>query len=509
MMDKLTSSSKAKHTATELQNGNAAINRESADISMQNQSTEQFQENLPLVKPTVQPMIRFKLQSSYRTRYGVWLSIVLLFAASLAAVIWRGGAVEWLLLVVTSLLIVGSGLLPLIASTKISYNRTISTALSENGEMMLESSLHRFFRIPGIWYVVHEQYENLSQVNKEPLSYRTSFTPFFHRTMQLQYSLKHTERGKYESLPTEIIVGDWLGLTSIAVYKHLEQSFAVLPQLQSPSEESYVSHYAVNHWRGARSNNDANDVSLIEATDNSSSSLLKNDGQRTDYSSQLNHVLSEQTRPYIEGDSYRRLDVRAAARGRGLQTKLGEEAEYEPKHCIIIDQYALPYQDSIRNQLFEAMILWAVAEIHEQGKRQPLIIITDDWTFEYTSDAQSYELRCLLALAKADVELRMKDRLSHLSVLLPANGHITVFTGDWREQDSWSSLSELAWAKGSTLNIQFATSNRVMTYAMREQHKKLEQSGIKLIWRYSAPFGSELVNVIEGSERYATSPIRA
>src|SRR5690606_12127290 len=118
---------------------------------------------------------------------------------------------------------------------------------------------------------------------------------------------------------------------------------------------------------------------------------------------------------------------------RGWHTKLQDAELHTPKHCFILDQYALPYQDDLRNQLFESMVQWSIADILELGQQHPVFVITDDWSFEYASDQHSYELRCLLALAKADVQQHMRERLQQLAVLIPEQSHITLYTGDWRE----------------------------------------------------------------------------
>lgn len=478
------------------------------EASSKDKDYSALQEHLPAVTELTKLVVQFQLQSRYKTRYGAWIGIGLIFFASLASVIWRGGAVEWLLLSVTSFLILYSGFAPYLAASKLIYSRVLSAQFSEDGEMVLQSTLMRKFCIPGMWYVIHEQYHNQSQLNKSPLAYRASFSPLFHRTMVIDYSLKHIERGRYAALPTEIIVGDWLGLTSIALKRDCPQHFVSLPTDQVPSEDSYVANNGANRWKEDRisdSLNSPTQASLTSSIDDSNQSMhLNGDGELLPNQG-VTSFISEQTRPYLDGDNYRRVDIRALARGRGLQTRLSEEQLAPPRHCIIIDQFALPYQDTLRNQLFESQINWAVAEVHEQSDSGTIFVITDDWSFEYSGEQHSYELRCLLALTRADVQQRMKERLPHLSILIPANSHVTVFTGDWRENEGWLALAELTWLKGCTLDIHFVTSNRVLSYAMREQQKILEQAGIRAIWRYSKADSDQLVNVIEGSERYATS----
>lgn len=504
-LNSLSDASKAKNlddinvtneTIANVTNETIAIVTEAEDLQHQQSST---------VAPT--PPFQIHLKSQYKTRYGAWCGIFVLFIAALASVIWRNGAVEWLLLTVTSLVIVYSGIAPSIAARKLIYYRIISEQYSQDGNLHIETRLHRMLRIPGMWYVIDERYRNQSQLNTALLQYRASFTPLFHDEMILNYQLQQVTRGSYEALATDIIVGDWLGLTSITVSKTLQQQFTVLPPIIMPQLESFVMNNNSNRWIGDWDAERKQDISSQNLSDQSDLQSITLQDQGAYYSQRQspNSGLGNGTRPYIDGDSYRAIDIRAAARGRGWHTKLQEAELHTPQICFILDQYALPYQDELRNQLFESMVQWSVADILELGQQQPVFVITDDWSFEYAAPQHSYELRCLLALAKADVQQHMRDRLQQLADLIPQQSHITLYTGDWRETESWFALVEMARSKGCTLEIHFVTNNRVMTYAMREQQRTLEQAGMKLVWRYSQLNQSPISHVVEGSEHYASS----
>ena len=474
------------------------MNNEAEPHELQHQQASAIAQNGPL---------EIQLKTNYKTRYGAWFGIFILFVAACVAVIWRNGAVEWLLLTVTSLVIVYSGFTPLIAARRLSYDRIISEQYSHDGNLHIETRLRRMLRIPGMWYVIHESYRNQSQLNTDLIQYRASFAPLFHGEMILNYRLQQITRGSYEALATDIIVGDWLGLTSITVKKTQQQQFTVLPPIIKPQLESFVSNHNSSRWIGDWNTERKRDDSSQNKSDQSNVQSLKLQDQGTYYSKRQspNSGSGNETRPYIEGDSYRAVDIRAAARGRGWHTKLQDAELHTPKHCFILDQYALPYQDDLRNQLFESMVQWSIADILELGQQHPVFVITDDWSFEYASDQHSYELRCLLALAKADVQQHMRERLQQLAVLIPEQSHITLYTGDWRELESWYALAEVARGKGCKLDIHFVTNNKVMTYAMREQQRTLEQAGIQLVWRYSQSLPLPISYVVEGSERYASS----
>src|SRR5690606_28154517 len=132
-------------------------------------------------------------------------------------------------------------------------------------------------------------------------------------------------------------------------------------------------------------------------------------------------------------------------------------------------------------------------------------VLSDDWSFEYRGEQHNDELKYLLALTRPDVALNMKERTVFFSPLLPANGHIVVYSGAWKDSEGWLALAEAAWLKGSSLELQFVTTNRVMTYAMREQQKVLETAGVQIVWRYSYMKPASVIEVERGSERYASA----
>lgn len=446
-----------------------------------------------------------ELEPSYRTRYVAWAGIMLLWLASLGAVLLRGDAPEWLLLTTLSLVILCSGMLPLLAAYRIGYERVLSTATVEQGELHVMVKLTRGLPIPGIWYSVYDQLHNTSTMRGQRIKLKAGFMPLFHKTMSLTYRIQEMERGSYKAKPTIIRIGDWLGLTCITVEREMNAEFIVLPQVQEPEEESYVARNTSSTW--------------MKRSLNAATSRMEQTGQGNDYklwSRQADEQGSAgssdmwiegnglTTRPYVAGDSYRRLDSRAAVRGMGLHTRVSEEDETAPKLCVLLDQYDLPYEEERQDQLFHALVNWCLVDIVKIGESKNISVLSDNWSFEYRGQQHSAELKYLLALTRPDMTMHLKDRIPFLTPLLPGGGHIVVYSGAWKDSEGWLALAEAAWMKGSRLELQFVTTNRVMTYAMREQQKILESAGIQIIWRYSYIKPASIIEVEEGSERYAS-----
>ncbi|GIP18910.1 hypothetical protein J40TS1_45520 [Paenibacillus montaniterrae] len=440
-----------------------------------------------------------ELEPSYRTRYVAWAGIVVLWLASLAAVVLRGDAPEWLLLTTLTLVFISSGLFPLLAAYRLRYERSLSAATIEQGELYIAIKLQRSLPLPSVWYSIYDQLHNTSTMRGQRITLKAGFMPLFHKSMSLTYRIQNIERGSYEAKPAMIRVGDWLGLTCITVQRELAASFIVLPQFQEPEEDSYVARNTSSIWMKHMTNAGKQDQTLQHR-----SKLRQKRDAEFGSSSLQEEGNGLATRPYAAGDSYRRIDSRAAARGMGLHTRLAQQDDTAPKLCMLLDQYDLPYQDAQQDQLFDSMVNWCLADTIKAGEEQNVSVLSDNWSFEYGGQRHAAELKYLLALTRPDVTTHLKERVQFLAPLLPDGGHVVVYSGAWKDSEGWLALAEAAWLKGSSLELQFVTTNRVMTYAMREQQKVLEAAGIQLVWRYSYVKPASIIEVEKGSERYAS-----
>lgn len=440
-----------------------------------------------------------ELEPSYRTRYVAWAGILVLWLASLAAVVLRGAAPEWLLLTTLTLVFISSGLFPLLAAYRLRYERSLSAATIEQGELYIAIKLQRSLPLPSVWYTIYDQLHNTSTMRGQRIKLKAGFMPLFHKSMSLTYRIQNIERGSYEAKPAIIRVGDWLGLTCITVQRELAASFIVLPQLQEPEEDSYVARNTSSIWMKHMTNAGKQDHTLQHR-----SRLRQKRDTEFGSSSLQEEGNGLATRPYAAGDSYRRIDSRAAARGMGLHTRLAQQDDTAPKLCMLLDQYDLPYQDAQQDQLFDSMVNWCLADTVKAGEEQNISVLSDNWSFEYGGQQHAAELKHLLALTRPDVTIHLKERVQFLAPLLPDGGHVVVYSGAWKDSEGWLALAEAAWLKGSSLELQFVTTNRVMTYAMREQQKVLEAAGIQLVWRYSYVKPASIIEVEKGSERYAS-----
>src|SRR5690606_16306596 len=152
-------------------------------MSKQFTSTSNSNSNVTSAKRTEPVSKVFELEARYRTRYVAWAGILLLWMATVASIILRGAAPEWLLFTALSLVMISSGLFPLLASYRLSYERKISASTVEQGQMQVGITLVRALPIPGVWYAVNDQLHNSSTMRGERIKLRAGFTPLLHKSM--------------------------------------------------------------------------------------------------------------------------------------------------------------------------------------------------------------------------------------------------------------------------------------------------------------------------------------
>lgn len=107
-----------------------------------------------------------------------------------------------------------------------------------------------------------------------------------------------------------------------------------------------------------------------------------------------------------------------------------------------------------------------------------------------------------MSRAKCDGGESIAALLLHEEQLMERGGAILAFTGDWRSGKQWGDLSAYAASKSCRLDLFIAVQNAVPTYAMREQQKWLESSGVKVTWLPIPAGMNELPFAVEGGEQH-------
>ncbi len=169
---------------------------------------------------------------AYRTRWLAWAVIAAGWAGCLAAVLLRGGAVEWFMMAVLTMIIAVSGIAPIMAASGLSAVRVLSgEETREGGQHAIRLTLRRSLPVPFVWLAVHDETINESSAANRGISVRTVFTPLLRKEMTFRYTLHKLRRGRHPFGHVSVTVGDWLGLTAIQKRIESKAEFVVLPGL--------------------------------------------------------------------------------------------------------------------------------------------------------------------------------------------------------------------------------------------------------------------------------------
>lgn len=425
-----------------------------------------------------------QFNSIYRTRWVAWSFIAVGWGCSLAAVMLRGGAVEWFLAVVLSIIIAISGLAPIIAAGGISAVRVLSRQdTREGGCIGVQLTLKRSYLIPLVWLAVRDETVNDSSASNHRISFRKVLLPVLSKEATVQYTLHKLRRGRHPFGPVSITVGDWLGLT--AVHRKIESrsEFVVLPGM--PSAELSESM----RQKGAVA---ANSLGLPLA---GAALDYRGEAGREEITAAVRAAgLGPDNRPYREGDSLRHLDWRSAAKGRGLYTKL-HSLEQPLKTFIAVDTMATAYDGDDR--LFDACVGWASLAVQQAAVFGSAVTLL--WGQTETAQSQNQgksenglgineqgenvsELLHRMALLRAEGTGSLAGGLAKGHYVLTRGGTILVFTADWRGGRSWGELAGFAAEQGCRMELFIVTRSSVPSFAMREQQKWLERGDVKVTW---------------------------
>lgn len=443
-----------------------------------------------------QPMLS-TLTYSYKdkTNYVAWTLIASATLGSLWAIIVRGAAIEWLVFIMCLMTILTSYILPQLALNHLVLKRDQSSHVVDLEAIVIELYMKRKWRIPGVWYATIEQLVNESELNAEKIKLQQHYEPLFHKSMSQRYILQHLERGQYKSDGVTIIVGDWLGLTTLKKDIYTPLSFIVMPHSIAENEQTYISQLTAQNWHEQKGQ--ASSDSHTRAQQAIAQSIYDEGLQ------QSNQQNMNELKPYSEGDSIHRIYYHALSRGMGIHILEEKEQLTHIKQVLFIDQYIPPMAYELGKQHFNTLIGWVIDKVVKQLEKGPILIVTDNWCYECYEHYQIAELRRLLAQLKPDVQFAITERLMSLAKILPSHCALSVYTTDWKNSEGWTELAQLAWHKKATVQLQFLSEHRIMTYTMREQQRELEQSGLQIVWRFSNYENKERQLVREGSESYA------
>ncbi|REK74880.1 DUF58 domain-containing protein [Paenibacillus paeoniae] len=431
----------------------------------------------------------------YRTRWAAWTVLVVgLIGAGFAAVI-RGGAVEWFMFVLLAGIAALSGWLPLAASRSITLERLVSeTELTAGESVQVSLRIERMWRIPMVWIAIEESVRNTSSLGERTVPYTTVIAPMFGKRAALHYSIKELARGVHQFGAVTVTCGDLFGLTAFRKEISLTTEFVVLPSLPLYEEgglfqpsgqgQSDSSAYAVSARGGG------------EGTD-AYAGLLGKAG------------LGPDSRPYREGDSLRHLDFRAAARGRGMYTKLYDGDETRTERFVVVDSFKASFKGD--SGLFDACISHALLDVQQNVEAGAAVrLYADEWTYHVSGVsgheqlARMSELKHMLArltpsevgsewpgVADLDEDQTSRDRV------------LTVYSADWHHAGRWLKLADRVSEWGCTLELYWISRSAVPSYAMRETGRLLEASGMDCYWLHVTQSKEAWTSAGKGEDAYA------
>lgn len=447
----------------------------------------------------------------YRTRWLAWSAIAVGWAFGLAAVLLRGGAVEWFLTSVLSMIIVISGIAPAIAAARLTAIRKLTRQETvEGGKIEVQLTLKRSYIVPLVWLALRDETVNESSAANQRISYRTVFAPQLRKEATIHYTLNKLRRGRHPFGPVSVTIGDWLGLTAIHKRLECEAAFVVLPGL--PQSELMDAAERVGGYAASKQNSTPAGVSVDHRGE---------EGRHEIAAAVRAAGIGPDSRPYREGDSLRHLDWRSAAKGRSLQTKVFP-LEQPAQTFIAVDTAASAYDRDDR--LFDACIGWAAHAVRQAAALGGAVtLLTGQGAAAVKSQAKTIKgsqqesnapFRMIHSSLNGDLNAGVSDMLHEMAVLradgkeamtvshidgsnrLMRGGTILVFTADWRGGRSWGELAGYAAERGCRLELFIVTRSSVPSFAMREQQKWLESGGVKVTWLH-VPAGMNVLPYAE------------
>lgn len=439
--------------------------------------------------------------SNYRTRWVAWSVIAVGWACSLAAILLRGGSVEWFLAAVLSAIVVVSGIAPVLAAKGLSAVRVLSRQETrEGGQLQVQLTLKRSYFVPLVWLAVRDEATNESSLSGIGIRFCEVLVPSLRKEASIRYTMHKLRRGRHPFGPVSVTVGDWLGLTAIRKQLECKSEFVVLPGLP-----------AIDLLEPPGERRSGASVSIQGMPLAGAALDYRGEAGREEITAAVRAAgLGPDSRPYREGDSLRHLDWRSAAKGRGLQTKV-YALEQPAQTVIAVDTAASAY--GWDDRLFDACVGWASLAVQQAaalgsmvklltGQRQEVELQEDNSSEPVRQESEQKigiaRLLRSMALLRADGKGSLAGSLIKGNCSLTRGGTILVFTADWRGGRSWGELAGFAGEQGCRMELFIVTRSSVPSFAMREQQKWLERGDVKVTWLHVPASMSALPYAEEG-----------
>lgn len=443
-----------------------------------------------------EPVTEERNALGYRTRWLAWAIIGAGWIGCAAAILLRGGAVEWFMAAVLTMVMAVSGLAPALAAAGFSAARVLSQELTrEGGQLVISLTLKRSLLIPIVWIAVHDETMNESSAANRKISIRTVFTPALRKETTYRYTLHKLRRGRHPFEHVTVTVGDWLGLTAIRKRVECKSEFIVLPGIPQPENGTKTER--------------AGGAAIYAVPSPLTGEALDRRGEagREEIEAAVRAAgMGPHSRPYREGDSLRHLDWRSAAKGRGLHTKV-YTPEQPVQTFIAVDTLASAYDKDDR--LFDACVGWAALAVTKAawlGSGVTLLLGQGGQAIQLPADDRTEDgisgMLHAMALLRAEGKGSLAGSFVRGSKMLTRGCTILVFSADWRGGRSWGELAGYAAEHGCRLELFIVTRSNIPSFAMREQQKWLESGGVKLTWLHVPAGMAALPYAEEGGEAH-------
>ncbi|MBP3966972.1 DUF58 domain-containing protein [Paenibacillus lignilyticus] len=351
-----------------------------------------------------------------RSRFVARAALILLLGASMAALHARGGAVEWLLATVTAAVAFCCIILPYMAVGKMTVERSIVDAegLYDGGDMQVQLTLRLSRPVPFMWLGMSEAIVPGTAQSGKGLKVEYAFLPGFKRVFHIRYSVRGLRRGEFKFNPLQVSAGDMLGLTVRKI--EVECPGSLLVHAMAPAGEAFAD---LPGFRPSAKSSERQPIASLGGQMITAAARASRGGAGPD------------VRSYIPGDSPRRVDWRAMARGLGMQTRISN-AEEAGQLIVLLDTSRTAYGADMR--LFDAHVGRAVLVMRQAVREgKSVVVLTTD---ELELVVRAGERSTLLAAEEKLARLQwgtsprkpMSQRLSDVVAGMPRGAALICLT---------------------------------------------------------------------------------